>query len=181
MNVAHPRSSLLLIASSSLAVSSRHLNTSHVYSLHNQLSSIAWAVGLPLFFGALVIGLRDRLAIQRTSPYYCLHHSLGLCVLILFFFAHTAHHFRRGGANMVIGAFLELCSLILSGWTTWLVTRVRRRLCSLGTSPSSPIHYSLIVRTLIFSAILFLALAVELFVALANVTVPVPGVSALIK
>jgi hypothetical protein len=78
---------------------------------------------------------------------------------------------------MVIGAILELISLVLSGWTVWLVTRVRRRLHSLGASPNSPIHYSLIVRTLIFSSVIFLALAIELFVALADVTVPVPGVS----
>jgi hypothetical protein len=55
---------------------------------------------------------------------------------------------------MGIAIILQVFSLAFAIWTAALVSRVRRRLRSMVATSSSPIHYSLIIRTLIFAVVL---------------------------
>jgi ABC-type spermidine/putrescine transport system permease subunit I len=60
---------------------------------------------------------------------------------------------------MGIAAILEVITLVMAGWTAWIVTRIRRQLSSMVVTSKTPIHYSLILRTLAFSVALAISLA----------------------
>jgi hypothetical protein len=60
---------------------------------------------------------------------------------------------------MIIAGILEILTLIMAIWTAWIITRVRLQLRSMPVTTKSPVHYSLIIRTLIFSGALIIALA----------------------
>jgi hypothetical protein len=76
------------------------------------------------------------------------------------------HFPYRGVTNIITAGIFEFFSLIMALWTAWIVIRKRRQLRSMAAAASrslttsrSPVHYSLIVRTLAFSAVLALALS----------------------
>jgi hypothetical protein len=103
------------------------------------------------------MGARNHSIIRRSSVYYCLVDSHILYAAVIRFIEFCLRP-PSSVVNMLLAAVLEVCSITFAVWTGVLVFKHRRRLRTLVVTQRSPIHYSLIIRTLVFGVALAAAM-----------------------